>query len=144
MLGAYAGVVETLAEADLEIVPEHTTNTYFSISKGRACFRKIMSTSSPPTALICMDDYLAVGSIFEAKAMGIRVPNDVSIVGFDDIELAQLVTPPLTTMRTPDRDMGVATADCVLDILEGRAPTAYRRELEVEFLLRGSTAAPAS
>lgn len=140
--GAYAGVVETLGEAGLKVAPEHMTNTYFSIGKGRSCFRKIMSTSAPPTALVCMDDYLAIGAIFEAKAMGIKVPEDVSIVGFDDIELAQLVSPPLTTIRTPDRDMGIATADCVLDILERRAPSAYRRELEVEFLLRGSTAAP--
>lgn len=141
--GAYAGVIDTLGEAGVEIAPEHMTNTYFSIGKGRACFRKIMSTSQPPTALICMDDYLAIGSIFEAHAMGVGVPDHVSIVGFDDIELAQLVSPPLTTIRTPDRDMGIATAECVLDMLDQRAPAAYRRELGVEFLLRGSTAPPA-
>lgn len=140
--GAYAGVVETLARAGLKIHPEHMTNTYFGIHKGQACFRKIMSTSSPPTALICMNDYLAIGSIFEAREMGIEVPGDVSIVGFDDIELASLISPPLTTIRTPDRSMGEATAECVLDILQGRAPSAYRRELEVEFLLRESTAPP--
>jgi LacI family transcriptional regulator len=140
--GAYAGVIDTLREAGLEVRPEHTTNTYFSIGKGRDCFRKIMSTTPQPTALICMDDYLAVGSIFEAQAMGVRVPEDVSIVGFDDIELAQLVSPPLTTIRTPDREMGAATAECVLDMLEQRAPAAYRRELGFEFLLRGSTAPP--
>lgn len=140
--GAYAGVMDTLQEAGLEVAPEHVTNTYFSIGKGRECFRQIMSTSPRPTALICMDDYLAVGSIFAAQAMGIRVPDDVSIVGFDDIELAQLVSPPLTTIRTPDRDMGAATAECVLDLLEQRAPAAYRRELGFEFLLRGSTGPP--
>ena len=94
---AYAGVIEALHEVGLVIAPGHRTNTYFSIGKGRANFRKIMSTQPRPTALVCMNDQLAVGALFEAAAMGLRVPQDVSVVGFDDMELSALVTPPLTT-----------------------------------------------
>ena len=139
---AHAGVVETLDEAGLSIAPDHITNTYFSIGKGRACFRKIMSAQERPTALVCMNDQLAIGAIFEAASMGIRVPQDVSIVGFDDIELAALVSPPLTTMRTPDWEMGEVTAECIVDMLQSRGPPVYRREVEPEFVLRGSTGPP--
>ncbi len=142
--GAHAGVIDTLREAGIAIASRHLTNTYFSIGKGRAGFRKIMSTEPRPTALVCMNDQLAVGGIFEAAAMGLRVPQDVSIVGFDNIELSALVTPPLTTMRTPDWEMGEVTAECVVDILSARGPSVYRRELSPEFVLRGSTGPPPS
>ena len=141
---AYAGVIEALHEVGLVIAPGHRTNTYFSIGKGRANFRKIMSTQPRPTALVCMNDQLAVGALFEAAAMGLRVPQDVSVVGFDDMELSALVTPPLTTMRTPDWEMGEVTAECVVDILSSRAPPVYRRELNLEFVLRSSTGPPPS
>ena len=141
---AYAGVIEALHEVGLVIAPGHRTNTYFSIGKGRVNFRKIMSTQPRPTALVCMNDQLAVGALFEAAAMGLRVPQDVSVVGFDDMELSALVTPPLTTMRTPDWEMGEVTAECVVDILSSRAPPVYRRELNLEFVLRSSTGPPPS
>ena len=136
---AHAGVVEALDEVGLSISPDHITNTYFSIGKGRSCFRKIMSAQKRPTALVCMNDHLAIGAIFEAASMGIRIPRDLSIVGFDDIELAALVDPPLTTMRTPDWEMGEITAECVVDTLQSRGPPVYRREVEPEFVLRRST-----
>ena len=139
---AHAGVVEALDEVGLSISPDHITNTYFSIGKGRSCFRKIMSAPTRPTALVCMNDQLAIGAIFEAASMGIRIPGDLSIVGFDDIELAALVDPPLTTMRTPDWEMGEVTAECVVDTLQSRGPPVYRREVEPEFVLRRSTGPP--
>jgi len=74
--------------------------------------------------------------------MGIEVPRDVSIVGFDDIELSALMNPPLTTMRTPDWEMGEVTAECVVDILQSRGPPVYRREVEPELVLRRSTGPP--
>ena len=139
---AHAGVIDALGEAGVGIASKHLTNTYFSIGKGRAGFRKIMSSEPRPTALVCMNDQLAVGAIFEAAAMGLRVPQDVSVVGFDDIELSALVSPPLTTMRTPDWEMGEVTAECVVDLLSARGPSVYRRELEPELVLRGSTGPP--
>ena len=139
---AHAGVVETLGAAGLYLSPDHITNTWFSIGKGRSCFRKIMSAPERPTALVCMNDQLAIGAIYEAANMGIGVPRDVSIVGFDDIELAALTSPPLTTMRSPDWVMGEVTAECVVDLLQSRGPPVYRREVEPEFVLRGSTGPP--
>ena len=135
---AYAGVVETLEAADATLDPAHVTNTYFTIQRGRDCFRKIMSHRPAPTALIAMNDYLAVGAMIEAAQSGLSIPEDLSIVGFDDIEMAGLMTPGLTTMRTPDRELGMATGECIVQQLKGIS-VPKRIELDVEFVLRGST-----
>jgi DNA-binding LacI/PurR family transcriptional regulator len=70
-----------------------------------------------PTALICANDLMALGAIQYCRAAGIRVPEDVSIVGFDDIPIAGLVTPALTTVSQPAREMGYAAARLLLDLL---------------------------
>ena len=61
---------------------------------------------TPPTVVMCGNDVLAVGALMKAREMGLRVPEDVSITGFDDIELAEVVDPPLTTVHVPHRQMG--------------------------------------
>lgn len=138
----YRGIVETLAAANITIRDEHITNTFFGINAGRRCFRQIMSTKKHPTALICLNDQMAVGAVIEARQMHIAVPEEVSIVGCDDIELASLLDPPLTTIRPPDEAMGTAAAECALECIRGKRPATGRRELQAELILRASTAAP--
>ena len=75
------------------------------------------------TAVLCGNDVLAVGALRQARAMGLRVPQDISITGFDDIELAQIAEPPLTTVHVPHRDMGRMAAQMLVAQLEnGTAP----------------------
>lgn len=138
----YKGVVDTLAKHDIVIRDEHRTNTFFSLNAGRRCFRKIMSSASPPTALICMNDQMAIGAIIESREMGLSVPADVSIVGCDDIELAGLTEPPLTTIRPPDEAMGTMTAESVLECIARTRSCEGWRELAAEIVIRESTAPP--
>ncbi len=136
---ALAGVSDKLASRGLSIRTEHITSTWFSVDKGLECCRQIMAATPRPTALICMNDYMAIGAMLECQAMGLHVPNDISIVGFDDIEWAALCKPPLTTVRAPDAAMGQATAECILDAVAGVTAAPTRHELEVELVLRAST-----
>ncbi|MEM8537273.1 MAG: LacI family DNA-binding transcriptional regulator, partial [Pseudomonadota bacterium] len=75
----------------------------YAIENGGAGFAQLMRARHRPTAVLCGNDVLAVGALREAQAMGMGVPNDISIVGFDDIELAQVAHPPLTTVHVPHR-----------------------------------------
>ncbi|MEU7317416.1 LacI family DNA-binding transcriptional regulator [Streptomyces sp. NPDC007083] len=91
----------------------------------------------PPTALVCDDDLLAAGALKAARRLGLRVPDDVSVTGFDDLALATAVEPELTTVRLPAERVGAAGMRTLLDILEGREPAPVR--LPVRLVERGST-----
>ncbi|WP_344898926.1 substrate-binding domain-containing protein, partial [Streptosporangium longisporum] len=78
-----------------------------------------------------------------AARMGMRVPGDVSVVGFDDLTPAQWVSPPLTTVRQPLRDMGMAGASMVVGLTNGESPVQNRLILSTELIVRGSSTAPA-
>jgi LacI family transcriptional regulator len=91
--------------------------------------------------VICGNDVLAFGALFEAAARGLRVPQDLSITGFDDLDLAAQMVPPLTTVRVPAAEMGRRAADQLVGVARGE--TAPRvTELEAAIVLRGSTGAP--
>lgn len=96
------------------------TEQPFSLEGGRAAVRLMMAESSPPTALICATDLQAIGAIDECRKLGVRVPDDLSITGFDDIEHAGIVVPPLTTVHVPTEQIGVLAAERVVDVLEGK------------------------
>ncbi|MEM7277118.1 MAG: LacI family DNA-binding transcriptional regulator [Pseudomonadota bacterium] len=135
-------IFDTLAAHKLKIDPSHLTNTFFSINSGRRCFQKIMSSKSPPTAIFCMNDQMAIGAIIESRSMNIRVPEDVSIIGCDDIELAALIEPSLTTLRPPDEAMGRAAAEQALLCITENKSASGRIEFPAEFIIRSSTAPP--
>ncbi|MDX1434824.1 MAG: substrate-binding domain-containing protein, partial [Gammaproteobacteria bacterium] len=110
---------------------------------------RLLASGKPPTAIICGNDILALGVLFECRARGLRVPADISITGFDDLELAANVDPPLTTMRVPATEMGRRAAEYLLARLDDRRndgrdddEVAHKVELDVTLVVRGSTAAP--
>lgn len=99
---------------DLKVI-----ETPYGIEEGAAAFKSLMQAQEKPTTIFCGNDVLAVGALRQARDMGIKVPDDVSIIGFDDIELAQIAYPPLTTVHVPHREMGqraaIALAGMVTD-----------------------------
>jgi LacI family transcriptional regulator len=103
---------------------------------------ELLETKPHPTAIICGNDVLAVGAITKAKELGLRVPGDLSVTGFDDIELARAVEPKLTTMHVPHRRMGQAAARALLAIRDG-ATDCPGTLLKTQLIMRGSLAAPA-
>jgi DNA-binding LacI/PurR family transcriptional regulator len=105
---------------------------------GRAVATTLLAAPSPPTALVCCSDVIAVGAVKAAHELGLQVPGDVSIVGYDDIELAAYVDPPLTTLRNPMRELGELALDL---LLRGRAhePGPIARRLTGALVERSST-----
>lgn len=125
-----------LSGRDLPVVEEA-----YSLGGGRRACTRLLECRPQPTAVICGNDVLAVGAITLAKSRGLRVPADISITGFDDIELAEVAEPSLTTVHVPHRRMGEAAARALLAIRDGRTD---RRgiELETSIVMRESLAAP--
>lgn len=110
----------------------------YEIREGRNAFRALMAGLRAPTAVIGGNDVLALGALFEAQALRLRVPADVSITGFDDLNIVSHVAPGLTTIRIPAAEMGRRAADHLVGALRGRAGLPVT-ELDVELILRGST-----
>ncbi|WP_245518526.1 substrate-binding domain-containing protein, partial [Mesorhizobium sp. M4B.F.Ca.ET.169.01.1.1] len=86
----------------------------YRLDDGRRCMERLMEEGTRPTAVFCGSDILAAGAIKYCHAAGIAVPREVSIVGFDNLEIAELTSPELTTLEVPARDMGRIAADYVL------------------------------
>lgn len=96
--------------------------TSYGIEEGATALGQLMQAPEPPTAVFCGNDVLAVGALRRARALGIDVPGDLSIIGFDDIELAQVVHPALTTVHVPHREMGRLAATALIALLEQGKP----------------------
>ena len=89
----------------------------YSFTEAGAALDRILSFHKSPSAIICTSDVIAVGVMLRAKELNLRIPNDFSITGFDDINLAQVVTPGLTTVRVPQQEMGQKAAKVLLDLI---------------------------
>jgi LacI family xylobiose transport system transcriptional regulator len=114
----------------------------FHHEAGYACGRELLRLPDRPTAVFAGNDMQALGLYEAARELGLRIPDDLSVVGFDDLPAARWVGPPLTTVRQPLAEMAAAAARIVIDIARGRRPSALRIELATELVERASTAAP--
>ncbi|HEV8537045.1 MAG TPA: LacI family DNA-binding transcriptional regulator [Candidatus Limnocylindria bacterium] len=125
-------------DEDLIVVAEGFTEEI-----GYRAARRLLGAGEPPTAVFCANDLIALGVLRAAREVRIDVPSDLSIVGFNDIPNAGLFDPPLTTVHVPQEEMGVRAATVLIAQLEGESVGARRLQLEVELVVRGSTAPPA-
>jgi LacI family transcriptional regulator, repressor for deo operon, udp, cdd, tsx, nupC, and nupG len=116
----------------------------FSVASGAAMAEQLLLRRDRPSAVFCFNDGMAIGVIQAAKRLGQRVPDDVSIVGFDDIQFARYMDPPLTTVAQPMREIGEGTVRLLLEILGGNQIAPVSITLPHTLMVRGSTAAPAS
>ncbi len=116
------GVRDALAERGIAIQPSHVAEGYWGIKEGRQLFRRIALQRPRPTAIICGNAYLTVGAMLESQAMGIGVPDEMSIVGYDDIEIMEELPIPITTVRVLSDDVGRRAARFLADKLAGREP----------------------
>ena len=112
------------------------------IDPGRAAAEQLLDLSEPPTAIFAFNDNIAIGAIQAARARGLRVPEDLSVVGFDDVEHATIVTPALTTVRQPLAEMGRTGVSLLMRLLEGQSFETLHVELATRLVVRDSTAPP--
>lgn len=136
-----AGVRDAMKAAGLDLPATRIIEAEYTADAGGAALNKFMALDPHPTAIFCGNDVLAAGALREARRLGLSVPDDLSIVGFDDIDLAAIVEPQLTTVHVPHRRMGLTAAKILLAIREegkGGKSAVFRTEI-VE---RGSLAPP--
>jgi len=112
----------------------------FYVESGRAGAARLLSLPEPPTAIFAAADMMAIGSIRAVAEAGLRVPDDISIVGFDDIQLAGHLNPPLTTLRQDKLGLGAAAGEALAARINGDHDRPPLLSLPVELLVRGSTA----
>ncbi|MEM7320475.1 MAG: LacI family DNA-binding transcriptional regulator [Pseudomonadota bacterium] len=137
----FDGVRDALREAGLPDDSLPLIETPYDIGNGSVAFAEMFAVTDPPTAILCGNDVLAAGAIRQAKEMGLNIPGDVSITGFDDIELAAIVEPTLTTVHVPHREMGRTAARLLVEMVEnGTSPKS--RALQTFVQMRNSLAAP--
>jgi LacI family repressor for deo operon, udp, cdd, tsx, nupC, and nupG len=110
----------------------------YSIVSGRAAAQRILNRYPLPTAIFTANDDMAMGAVHELKSAGFRVPQDVSVVGFDDLGFSQVFDPPIASVRQPQRDMGRLGMQMVVDWLEGREPLNREVILRHELIARAS------
>ncbi|MFZ0161623.1 MAG: substrate-binding domain-containing protein [Kineosporiaceae bacterium] len=112
----------------------------FVFQDGVAGGAAVLDLPQPPTAVFAGSDEVALGVIEAARARGLRIPEDLSIVGFDDVQIASMASPPLTTVRQPLREMGGVAVRTALRLAAGEKVDSYHVELATELVVRGSTA----
>jgi LacI family transcriptional regulator len=116
----------------------------FTYQSGQRAAAALLELAEPPTAIFAGNDEIALGIIETARTRGLRVPEDLSIVGFDDTLLARLAAPPLTTVRQPLREMGAVALRTALRLANGEKVESHHVELATDLVVRDSTApAPA-
>lgn len=136
-----AGVREALAGRGIELAPARVAEADFLIPQGRRAFVELLERAPGFTALVCGNDILALGALTECTRRGIEVPRQLSIAGFDDIDMAAEVTPALTTVHVPAADIGRMAGERMLARLAGR-PVPKLEEVRVELVVRQSTGRP--
>ena len=135
------GIKSAMARHHLSADQLTVLETPYSIANGAKYFEELMQQSNPPSVVICGNDVLAVGALMKAKEMGLRVPEDVSITGFDDIELARVVEPRLTTVHVPHGEMGKRAAAALIGHITA-SKSLGGEQLETH-ICRGATLGPA-
>ena len=131
------GIRDALAERSLSIRPKHFAAGFWGIAEGRKLFRRIVQTKPAPTAVICGNAYLAVGAMLESQAMQIGVPKEISIAGYDDIEIMAELPIPITTVRVLSDEVGRLTARFLMARLE-RKTECFAYECDAEIVIRSS------
>lgn len=135
-------VRDALAARGIPLPADRVVEQPFTLRAGREGLAALFDgRDATPTAVICGNDVLAIGAVAECHARGLRVPEDASITGFDDMEIAAMITPSLTTVRFPTAELGTLAAQHLLARLAGKT-VPQRRELPVELVVRESTAPP--
>ncbi|MGW5349677.1 LacI family DNA-binding transcriptional regulator [Streptomyces sp. NPDC004031] len=138
-LDGYRAALESAgAEVDDALVREGD----FSHESGFALGAELLAADRPPTAVFASSDQMALGVYEAARQRGLRVPDDLSVVGFDDLPQARWSPPPLTTVRQPLAEMGAAAADMLLQLVQGRTLDVLRVELSTSLVVRDSSAPP--
>jgi DNA-binding LacI/PurR family transcriptional regulator len=138
-----SGFQRALERAGIPVKSEWLIPGDYTQPGGYMAMKVLLGGATSPTAVFCANDLSALGALEAVKQLGYRVPQDLSIVGFDDIDEAALASPPLTTIRLSPRAVGKVAAETLLERLQGRQEP-NRTLIEGSLIIRESTAGPVS
>jgi LacI family transcriptional regulator len=138
--GRWAGFRHAMAEAGLALDPSLIGRGLYTFDSGLEAARPLLDRPDRPTAIFAQNDDMAAGAIVAAGELGIAVPSELSVAGFDDSQIASTVWPRITTIRQPIRAMAQAATDALVKILEGSHRPPEHRLMPYELIVRGSTA----
>jgi LacI family transcriptional regulator len=141
------GFVSTLASQGIRLESQMLRRVPATAAGGQIGMRAILDSQHPPTAVFCVNDLVAAGALKVCSMDGVRVPSEMSIVGCDDIELASLLVPELTTVAIPARELGARAARLLLQAIQNeepdkRATSRTQRTISSRLVVRGTTAPP--
>ncbi|MDH6182764.1 LacI family DNA-binding transcriptional regulator [Polaromonas sp. CG_23.6] len=132
------GVRRSLQAAGLDLPAGRLAERAYALADARDGLRQLMAHQPAPTAVICGNDVLAFGAMLEAASLGLQVPHDLSIVGFDDLEMARHLQPALTTVRVPTQAMWSTAADRLVAAIRGES-VQRSTKIDVALVVRQST-----
>lgn len=135
----FTGYLQGLEQANIEFDDALVAEGDYTMWSGLNAGAYFCNMENRPTALFCMNDEMALGAMQALGASGVRIPEDVSIAGFDDIKNAKYYSPSLTTVAQPAEEMGKVAVDTLLHIVEGENLTQSEFILPYEFTIRNST-----
>lgn len=136
-----AGYRQALAERGVNFNPSWVAHADFTPISGERAMQQLLQLPDRPSAVFATSDTVAIGAMRAIRRQGLRIPQDMAIVGFDDIPLAEYYSPPLTTVRLPAYQLGEASAAMLMDLLANKPPEPRRRLLDSELIVRSSCGA---
>lgn len=136
------GVRDALAEAGLTLAEENILEGDYEMQSGFDAMQRILTRDQLPTAVFAFDDPMAIGAICAATQAGYRVPEDISVVGYDDVEMARFASPPLTTIRHPKSELGQLAVELLISRIRNKELSVEALDIQPELVIRHSVAAP--
>lgn len=135
------GVTEGLAESGITVRPDWLLHVNYALDDAANAARVLLAGDERPTAIICGNDVIAYGVMLSSIRQGVCVPQDLSVVGFDDLEWSRHLQPSLTTIHMPTNEIWVRAGNYLVDLLAGQTPLRHQR-VDFSLVVRESTAPP--
>ncbi len=134
------GYLRALEKAGLPVNPDYVQEGYYTPASGHQAMSTLLNQRTRPTAVFVASDVVAMGAILAARRAGVRLPQDLSLVGFDDVPLAEYFDPPLTTIRLPAYGLGWSASERLIRLIKGEGVDKTELLLNTELIVRESSA----
>jgi LacI family transcriptional regulator len=135
------GSIDAIESSGLTLSEKNIFKRSYSVKQGREAMRILLQNTVRPTAVICGNDVLALGALAQCQAEGVNIPEDISIAGFDDLDMSSQLIPALTTVHVPSAEMGKRAADHLVAQINHET-TLLHTEIDIELMVRDTTAPP--
>ncbi len=137
------GVRDALGEFDVTLADSDILEGDYEMQSGHDAMLELLRRPQRPTAVFAFDDPMAIGAICAAAQAGLRIPEDLSVIGYDDVEMAQFSNPPLTTIRHPKAELGALAVELLVSRIRNKELSTEDVTVQPELIVRKSVAAPA-